>query len=61
MISIRKNPNFTQFFQVFAYGKFIDELFTQAEALRVAEDEAKLRQVKQINFLGNILDIKPKM
>ena len=61
MISIRKNPNFTQFFQVFAYGKFIDELCTQAEALRVAEDEAKLHQVKQINFLGNILDIKPKM
>lgn len=61
MISIRKNPNFVQFFQVFAYGKFVDELYTQAEALKVAEDEAKLYKIKQINFLGNILDIKKKI
>tara|TARA_R100000278_G_scaffold113961_1_gene92308 strand:- start:311 stop:496 length:186 start_codon:yes stop_codon:yes gene_type:complete len=60
MISIRKNPNFSKFFQVFSYGKFVDELYTQAEALEVAKLEAKNTKAKQINFLGKILDIQKK-
>ena len=61
MISVRQNPNFTKFFQVFSFGKFVDEVEGQAKALRLAKDEAKSRRIKQINFLGNILDTKPKI
>ena len=61
MISVRQNPNFTKFFQVFSFGKFVDEVEGQAKALRLAKDEAKSHRIKQINFLGNILDIKKKI
>ena len=61
MISVRQNPNFTRFFQIFSFGKFVDEVEGQAKALRLAKDEAKSHRIKQVNFLGNILDIKPKI
>ncbi len=61
MISVKQNPNFTKFFQVFSFGKFVDEVEGQAKALRLAKDEAKSHRIKQVNFLGNILDIKPKI
>ena len=61
MISVRKNPNFAKFFQIFSFGKFVDEVEGQAKALRLAKDEAKFHKIKQVNFLGNILDIKSKI
>jgi hypothetical protein len=41
MITIRKNPNFTQWFQVFAFGKLIDELNTKAKAMSLAKTIAR--------------------
>jgi|TARA_B100002019_G_C21242295_1_gene586224 hypothetical protein len=41
MITIRKNPNFTQWFQVFAFGKLIDELNTKAKAMSLARTIAR--------------------
>ena len=58
MISVRQNPNFTKFFQIFAFGRFIDEVQGQAKALRIAKDEARFQQISKVNFLGNVLDIK---
>ena len=61
MISVKQNPNFKKFFQVFSFGKFIDEVEGQAKALRLAKNEAKSHKIKEVNFLGNILDIKSKI
>ena len=41
MITIRKNPNFTEWFQVFAFGKLIDELNTKAKAMSLAKTIAR--------------------
>ena len=56
MISVRRNPNFRQFFQIFSFGRLVDEVEGQAKALRIAKSEAKGYDIKQVNFLGNILD-----
>jgi hypothetical protein len=57
MISVKQNPNFKKFFQVFSFGKFIDEVVGQSKALRLAKDEAKSYNIKKVNFLGNVVDI----
>ena len=41
MITIRKNPNFGKWFQVFAFGKLIDELETKARAMSLARTLAR--------------------
>tara|TARA_B100000085_G_C18480679_1_gene487142 strand:- start:727 stop:906 length:180 start_codon:yes stop_codon:yes gene_type:complete len=56
MISVRKNPNFTQFFQIFSFGRLVDEVKGQSKALRIARSEAKGYKINKFNFLGNILD-----
>jgi len=56
MISVRKNPNFTQFFQVFSFGRFIEEIQGQQKALRIAKQEAKKHNLPSVNFLGNSID-----
>ena len=38
MISIRKNPNFTKWYQVFAFGKLLEEFERRSKAIRHAED-----------------------
>jgi len=41
MIAIRKNPNFTQWFQVFSFGKLIDEFKEKAKAVNYAKELAR--------------------
>ena len=41
MIAIRKNPNFSNWFQVFSFGKLVDEFTRKAEAVDLAQDIAK--------------------
>ena len=41
MITIRKNPNFGKWFQVFAFGKLIDELDTKSRAMSLAKTLAR--------------------
>ena len=57
MITVKKNPNFTKWFQVISFGRLVDEVIGQAKALRIAKDEAKSHKLKKVNFLGNVLDI----
>jgi|TARA_B100002019_G_scaffold230825_1_gene204333 hypothetical protein len=45
MISVRKNPNFKEWFQVFAFGKMVDEVRRESEALQLAKRAG--RRVKQ--------------
>lgn len=57
MISIRKNPNFSNWFQVFAFGKFIDEFSKQHKAVRFAEDMARKSKVTHVNVEGEALKV----
>jgi hypothetical protein len=56
MITIRKNPSFPQFFQVFAFGRLVDEVQGRAKALRIAKKEAKSNNLPRVNFLGKVVD-----
>lgn len=52
MITIKQNPNFTKFFQVFAFGQYIDEVERRSRAVRIATKLAKQRGVDSINVEG---------
>ena len=56
MITVRKNPNFTKWYQVISFGTLVDEVNSRAEALRIASREAKLNKRTHINFLGKMVD-----
>ena len=57
MITIKKNPSFTGWFQVISFGRLVDEVEGRVKALRIAKQEAKDHQQKHIIFLGKMLDI----
>jgi len=57
MITIRKNPSFTSWFQIISFGRIVDEVEGRAKALRIAKREAKDNQQTHIIFLGKALDI----
>jgi len=57
MITVRKNPNFTKWFQVISFGTLVDEVNSRAEALRIASREAKANKKTYFNFLGKAVDI----
>lgn len=57
MISIRKNPNFSNWFQVFAFGKFVDEFNKQQKAVRFAEDMARKTKVTHVNVEGEAVKV----
>ena len=52
MIAIRKNPNFSNWFQVFSFGKLVDEFTRKAEAIDLAQDIAKNTKQKMILVEG---------
>lgn len=52
MIKIQKNPNFSNWFQVFAFGKFLDEFNKQRKALRYAKQLAIQSNQSHINVEG---------
>lgn len=49
MIKIEQNQNFTKFFNVFAFGKLVDQVSTHAKAIKVANELAS--QHKQTHFI----------
>lgn len=57
MISVRRNKNFTNWIQVFSFGKFIDELTSEAKAIELAESLAKKRNLNYINIEGEAKSI----
>jgi len=56
MIAIRKNPNFSNWFQVFSFGKLVDEFTRRAEAIDLAQDIAKNTKQKMILLEGQPIE-----
>lgn len=52
MITIRQNQNFTKFFQVFAFGQYIDEVDRRSKAIRIANKLARQHKHDFINVDG---------
>ena len=60
MILVRKNPNMTKWFQVFSFGKIIDEVRKEAKAKRIALEEAKKEGATHISFLSEMIRVENK-
>ena len=52
MITILQNQNFTKYFQIFAFGKYIDEVERKSKAMRIAKRIAREHQHEFINVDG---------
>lgn len=60
MISIKKNESFGNYFQVFSFGKMIDEFTQKAEAIRLAKSIARNQKINKVNVMGKMtIVIKP--
>jgi hypothetical protein len=59
MITIRKNPNFTEWFQVFAFGKLIDELNTKSKAMSLAKAIARNNKKDFFHIDDKRVKVKP--
>ena len=57
MITIKQNPNFTKFFQVFAFGQYIDEVERRSKAIRIANKLAKQHKQEFINVDGLMQEV----
>lgn len=57
MITIKQNPNFTKFFQVFAFGQYVDEVDRRTKAIRIATRLAKQHKHDFINVDGSMQSI----
>lgn len=58
MITIRKNPHFDNWFQVFSFGQIVDEFTLRAEAVQMAKSIARNKKIDRINVLGKIKKIR---
>ena len=58
MISIKKNQNFSNWFQVFAFGKMVDEFNRRSKAIRHAEEIAIQSRQRYINIEGLAQEVK---
>jgi hypothetical protein len=60
MIVVRKNPNMVKWFQVFSFGRIIDEVKKEARAKRIAFEEAKKEGQSHISFLSESIKVENK-
>ena len=58
MISIKTHRNFSNWFQVYSFGKMVDEFVQRAQAVDFARSIAMNKQVDQINILGKAVKVK---
>ena len=58
MIAIRKNPNFSNWLQVFSFGKLVDEFTRKADAMYLAESLARNHKQKYISLQGEAVEIQ---
>jgi hypothetical protein len=56
MISVRHNPNFRKFFQVFSFGRMIEEINSRTKALKLAKEEARRYSLTHVNYLGELIE-----
>jgi hypothetical protein len=60
MISVKPNPNFSNWFQVISFGKLIDEYSRRSKALKVASKMALQHQHKYIVVDGIPKEVEAK-
>ena len=60
MISIRKNPNMTRWFQVFSFGRLVDEFDKKSKALRLAELLAKENDHDAVSIEGLLVKVRER-
>ncbi|MBK22550.1 MAG: hypothetical protein CME70_00980 [Halobacteriovorax sp.] len=58
MIATRKNPNFSNWIQVFFFGRLVDEVTGNAKALRLANELGKKHKQTHINHLGEAVKVR---
>ena len=58
MIAIRKNPNFSNWLQVFSFGKLVDEFTRKSEAVDLAESLARNHKQKYIALNGDAVKVR---
>ena len=58
MITIRQHTNFSNWFQVFSFGRMVDEFSKRADAIELARSIAKDKEQPHINVMGNEIKIK---
>ena len=58
MISIKTHKNFSNWFQVYSFGRMMDEFSQRAKAVEFARSIALNKQVDQINVLGRAVKVK---
>ena len=61
MIKIEKNENFGGFFNIFAFGQFVDQVQGRAKALHIAKEIAEENhQAHIINHKNQVISVKWK-
>tara|TARA_R110000824_G_scaffold669_6_gene4185 strand:- start:173 stop:349 length:177 start_codon:yes stop_codon:yes gene_type:complete len=58
MISIRRNRNFSNWIQVLAFGRLVDEVNGKAQALKLASQLAKEHKLTHISHFGVAQKVK---
>ena len=58
MIAIKNNPNFSNWLQVFSFGKLVDEFTRKAEAVDLAQSLARNHKQKYISLQGQAVKVK---
>jgi len=57
MITIKKHKNFSNWFQVFSFGKMVDEFTKRADAVDLARSIASNQEQEYINVLGKAIKV----
>jgi hypothetical protein len=58
MISIKRHNNFTNWFQVYSFGKMLDEFNQRAKAVEYARSVALNKEQTHINIMGRATKVK---
>ena len=58
MITIKQHTNFSNWFQVFSFGRMVDEFSKRSDAIELARSIAKNKEQSHINVMGKAIQIK---
>jgi hypothetical protein len=57
MISIKQHTNFSNWFQVYSFGKMVDEFISQAKAVDFAKKLAVKAKKSYVNVEGEAVEV----
>ena len=58
MISIKIHQNFSNWFQVYSFGKMVDEFHQRAKAVEYARSIALNKKLTHINVMGKATQVR---